>query len=125
MHLSGFERKILFSCLISTALFTCIFSIMSSEAHILVIGDSRSDVPITFDSAKNVASQLKDEGYSVLELYRENATSKNIIKGMFNADTIIYLGHGGCISGNYDLNGGVATPPFALVGSDNFLGYWK
>ena len=38
--------------------------------------------------------------------------------GMYGADAIIYVGHGGYETGHYDLNGGKATPPFALVGYD-------
>jgi len=45
---------------------------------------------------------------------------------MYGADAIIYAGHGGYETGNYNMNGGSATHPFALVGSNDFIwGYWK
>lgn len=40
---------------------------------------------------------------------------------MYNADAVIYGGHGGYEYGHYDGNGGPATAPFALVGSDGFI----
>lgn len=96
-------------------------SIPISDAHILVIGDSNSDIPQAYSDAKSVSYLLKSKGYKVLELYRKNATTKNILKGMYGADAIIYAGHGGYETGHYDLKGGVATPPFALVGSNDFI----
>jgi hypothetical protein len=92
-----------------------------SEAHILVIGDSNSDIPSSYSEAKSIATLLKAKGYSVVELYRGNATTKNILKGIYGADAIIYAGHGGYESGHYNMKGGVATPPFGLVGSNDFI----
>ncbi|MBI5681443.1 MAG: PKD domain-containing protein [Methanobacterium sp.] len=104
------------------AIFACFFAfIPASEAHILVIGDSLNDYADAYAETTALATQLKAKGYDVRELYRENATSKNILKGMYGADAVIYAGHGGYQSGNYDEHGGTATPPFALVGSDDFI----
>ncbi|MGB9937102.1 MAG: right-handed parallel beta-helix repeat-containing protein [Methanobacterium sp.] len=91
------------------------------DAHILIIGDSNSDFPTAYQETTQLANDLKQRGYDVLELYRENATSENILKGMYDADAVIYAGHGGYQSGNYDMNGGIAKVPFALVGSDDFI----
>ena len=92
-----------------------------SSAHILIIGDSNSDIPDAYSETKNIATLLKSKGYQVYEVYRSNATTKNILKGMYGADAIIYAGHGGYNAENYNLKGGKATPPFALVGSNNFI----
>jgi CARDB len=108
--------------LIATVSLTFICSILPySEAHILIIGDSNNDIPTAYSEANSIATLLKSKGYPVLELYKENATTKNILKGMYGADAIIYAGHGGYIYGNYNLKGGSATPPFALVGSNDFI----
>lgn len=105
-----------------TTIFACVFAMLpASEAHILVVGDSKSDYLQAYTETTALASQLKAKGYDVRELYRADATSKNILKGMYGADAVIYAGHGGYQSGNYDMNGGTATAPFALVGSDNFI----
>jgi hypothetical protein len=104
--------------LLLTIGFFCILSFTStSEAHILIIGDSLSDYPQTLQETQSIAHELKLRGYQVLELYQNNATTKNILKGMYDADAIIYAGHGGYQSGNYDNDGGPATGPFSLVGS--------
>ena len=96
--------------------FTFIFAhLPTSEAHILVIADANN-----YNEVKPIATSLKSKGYPVLELYKENATAKRIVKGMYNADAIIYAGHGGYQSGNY-VTGGTAKPPFALVGCDAFI----
>jgi len=92
-----------------------------SSAHILIIGDSNSDIPDAYSETKSVATLLKSKGYQVYEVYRNNATTKNILKGMYGADAIIYAGHGGYQAENYNLKGGKATPPFALVGSNDFI----
>ncbi len=103
-------------------LFTVIFAFLTPVgAQILIIGDSRSDNDLSYTETLALANQLKSKGYEVLELYRSNATAKNILKGMYDADAVIYVGHGGFQSGNYDMNGGTASPPFALVGSDKFI----
>lgn len=92
-----------------------------SSAHILIIGDSNSDIPDAYSETKSVANLLKSKGYQVYEVYRNNATTKNILKGMYGADAIIYAGHGGYQEENYNLKGGKAAPPFALVGSNDFI----
>lgn len=98
-------------------LLTGIFAFLPvSEAHILIIGDSNN-----YNEVSKIGKTLKGKGYKVLELYKENATTKKMIKGMYNADAVIYAGHGGYQSGHYDLNGGTASPPFALVGTNNFV----
>ncbi|MDI6644386.1 MAG: PKD domain-containing protein [Methanobacteriaceae archaeon] len=101
--------------------FSFILSLSTSEAHILVIGDSNNDLPDFYNKAVEVANKLKNQGYEVLELYGEDATTKNILKGMYDADAVIYIGHGGYQSGNYNGNGGTATPPFAIVGSNGYI----
>jgi len=102
---------------VALAAIICIFVFLPvAEAHILVIGDSNN-----YNEVSKVGKALKDKGYNVLELYKENATTKKIIKGMYNADAVIYAGHGGYQSGNYDGNSGIASPPFALVGADNLI----
>lgn len=92
-----------------------------SSAHILIIADSKSDFPLAYQEGVQLANDLKSKGYEVVELFRSDATAENIIKGMYGADAVIYIGHGGFQTGNYDMNGGVAEPPFALVGSDDFI----
>ncbi|WP_414469605.1 PKD domain-containing protein [Methanobacterium sp. ACI-7] len=109
------RQKIISFVLIT--IFGFIFAFLpTSEAHILVVGDSNN-----YDEASKISSSLKSNGYQVLDLYKENATAKNIVKGMYGADAVIYAGHGGYQTGNYDMNGGTATPPYALVGSDKFI----
>ena len=101
----------------ASVVITCIFVFLpAAEAHILLISDANN-----YNEASKIGKTLKSKGYNVLELYKENATTKNIIKGMYNADAVIYEGHGGYQSGNYDQNGGTATPPFALAGYDGFI----
>ncbi|MEG3224503.1 MAG: hypothetical protein BME94_03005 [Methanobacteriales archaeon Met13] len=111
---------------ISILMVFCIFWICSftssSEAHILVIGDSKSDYPLALQETQALANTLKSRGYNVLELYQSNANTKNILKGMYDADAIIYAGHGGYQAGNYNPNtGGPASAPFSLVGSNDFI----
>ena len=115
------DIKSIFKILLVTAVsLTFICSILPySEAHILIIGDSTNDIPNTYTETQSIAKLLKSNGYSVLELYRENATTKNILMGMYGADAIIYAGHGGFQTNNYNLKGGSANPPFALVGAGN------
>ena len=88
----------------------------AAEAHILVVSDANN-----YSEASQIVKALKSKNYHVLWLYGKNATTKNIIKGMYKADAVIYEGHGGYESGNYDQNGGTARPPFALIGSDGFI----
>jgi hypothetical protein len=92
-----------------------------SDAHILVIGDSLGDIATANSEAISIGTLLKSHGYPVVELIGSNATTKNILKGMYGADAIIYAGHGGYETGNYNMKGGVATPPYALVGKDDFI----
>lgn len=102
---------------VALATIVCIFIFLpAAEAHILVISDSNN-----YNEASKIVKSLKIKGYPVLWLHGENATTKNIIKGMYNADAVIYEGHGGYEYGNYDQNGGTASPPFALIGSDGFI----
>ncbi len=115
------KRKNLIFVLLTSLFFIITLSIPTSEAHVLIIADGDSSLSDMLPEAQETADALEDEGYEVLELYQDDATTKNIMKGMYNADAIIYLGHGGYQSGNYDLNGGPASPPFALVGSDGFV----
>ena len=86
----------------------------------MIIGDSKSDYPVALQETQALASELKSRGYNVLELYQDQANTKNILKGMYDADAIIYAGHGGYQSGNYN-SGGIAKDPFALVGSNDFI----
>ena len=87
----------------------------------MIIGNADNTTPDSYQVVKATADVLKSKGYNVLELYGPNATTKNIIKGMYNADAVIYAGHGGYMYGHYNGNGGIATPPFGLVGSDGFV----
>jgi hypothetical protein len=112
------QQKLLSFVLIAV-LFGFIFAFLpTSEAHILVVGDSNN-----YQEASKLGSDLQAKGYDVLGLYKENATAKNILKGMYGADAVIYAGHGGYMSGKYDesKNNTPASPPFALVGQDDFI----
>ena len=109
----AFILLFLFFCLAGT--------VKTSEAHILIIGDSASDFPISYQETSQLAADLRQRGYQVLDLYRDDATAENILKGMYGADAVIYAGHGGYQSGNYNNAGGIANPPFSLVGSDDFI----
>lgn len=92
----------------------------SAQAQIVIIGSPSDDLPSDYlTDAKNIAAMLKAKGYTgnkIVELYGKNATSTNILKAMYNADAVIYIGHGGYQYGHYDGNGGTASPPFSLVG---------
>ncbi len=116
------KKKYLITILIMISIFFgLVLTVNTSEAHILVIGDSINDNTPFYNEAKQLAADLKQRGYQVLEFYRGNATSENILKGMYDADAVIYVGHGGYQSGNYNNAGGTANPPFALLGSDNYI----
>lgn len=95
--------------------------IPASQAHVLLVANADGTTPQHEQIIKNTADALKSEGYQVLELYRENATTRNILKGMYNADSVIYAGHGVYIGGNYDGNGGPATPPFGMGAADGII----
>jgi hypothetical protein len=113
--------KNLIKCMIMISIFMMVFyAVPNSHAHILVIGDSQSDLPNAYQNAIDVSNLLKSKGYKVVELYKSKATSQNILKGMFNADAIIYAGHGGYQTGHYN-TGKTATPPFAIMGSDDYI----
>jgi PKD repeat protein len=92
----------------------------SAQAQIVIIGSPSDDLPGDYLSdAKAIAAKLKAKGYTgnkLIELYGKNATSTNILKAMYNADAVIYIGHGGYEYGHYNGNGGTATSPFSLVG---------
>lgn len=118
---STISRGKLYYLSILTGLFFILILLPSCEAHVVIIADGDGTCPDMMEEAQNTADALNENGYEVLELYQENATTKNIAKGMYNADAVIYLGHGGYMAGHYDGNGGTATPPFAMVGSDGFL----
>lgn len=111
--------KILLITLLSFSFIICF--VPYSSAHILIIGDSNSDIPEAYSETKSISNLLKSKGYQVYEVYRNNATTKNILKGMYGADAIIYAGHGGYKAENYNLKGGKANPPYALVGSNDFI----
>jgi len=89
---------------------------------ILVVGDPEDNRPTYYKEAQITAQYLKTQGYEVKELYKGDATSKNILKGMYDADGIIFVGQGG--SGTYNLKTGIATGPYGLTGADKpILGY--
>ncbi len=113
------NHKALISSIIVTVFLIFTYMTPVSEAHILVIADP--NVTDSYTVAHNTADVLKSKGYNVLELYGQNATTENIIKGMYNADAVIYAGHGGYMYGNYNGNGGPASPPFGLVASNGFI----
>ena len=89
---------------------------------ILIVGDPEGNRPTYYQEAKTTAQFLKRHKYEVKELYREDATSKNILKGMYDADGIIFIGQGG--SGTYNSKTGLASGPYGLTGADKpILGY--
>lgn len=92
--------------------FFLIFTIPSSEAHVLIIADGNSDSPEMLSEAKNTAMALESKGYKVLKLYQKNATTKEIMKGMYRADAVIYVGHGGTNLETTMVTG--VTPPHHL-----------
>lgn len=116
-----FKRKFYIFTVLLGLFFIFSFTVPSSEAHVLIIADGKGDQPDLLEEADNTARALTAKGYKVKKLYKTNATTKNMMKGMYNADAVIYLGHGGYQSGNYNNNGGTATPPFAMVGSNGFV----
>jgi len=116
------NKRILYLALIAGLFFIFTYTTPSSEAHVLIVADDGgNENPDWLIEANNTAQALDSKGYQVLELAGDNATGKNIMKGMYNADALIYIGHGGYMTGHYDNNGGKASPPFALVGSDEFI----
>ena len=98
-----------------TFLLLMFVSIPASSAHILIVGDPNSDRPVYNEDAHYAAQYLKDNGYQVRELYGKEATSKNVLKGMYNADGIIYVSKG---YGFYNKTTGLAHGPYALPTAD-------
>ena len=116
------QKRLVKLFIVSAVSLTFMFGFMPhSNAQILVIGDSLGDIPTANSEAISITNLLRSNGYPVLELIGSNATTKNILKGMYGADAIIYAGHGGYETGNYNMDGGVATPPYAIVGSNDFI----
>lgn len=117
------NKNILKKLLISITFFILILStIATSNAHILLIGDSVNDLPNERQEAIAIYQKLVSDGYPVLFLLGENATSENIVKGMYGADAIIYIGHGSDL-GYYQNDGGISKAPYALPTVDN-IGIW-
>lgn len=120
-------KGIIFSfILIASLLGLGLASVPTAQAQIVIIGSPySSDSPLPADyltDAKGIATSLKNKGYTgnkLVELYGKDATSTNILKAMYNADAVIYVGHGGYQYGHYNGNGGTATPPYSLVGSES------
>ncbi|MCL2116321.1 MAG: hypothetical protein FWH29_08880 [Methanobrevibacter sp.] len=109
--------------LIITTLFLLTLStIATSNGHILIIGDSLNDLPIQRQEAIAIYQKLISDGYPVVFLLGDNATSENIIKGMYGADAIIYIGHGSDLA-YYQNDNGTSKAPYALPTIDN-VGIW-
>jgi len=105
------------------SLFLIVFyTIASANAHILIIGDSIGDLPNERQETIAIYEKLISDGYPVILLIGDNATSENIIKGMYGADAIIYIGHGSDLS-YYQNDGGISKAPYAIPTSDN-IGIW-
>ncbi|MGA2676771.1 MAG: Ig-like domain-containing protein [Methanobacterium sp.] len=114
-----YRNKILLLSVFSTLFFIFMSIVPCSDAHILIIASNST--PQIDNELESTANVLTSKGYNVLLLTSANDTTQNIIEGMYNADAVIYGGHGGYMTGNYNGNGGPATPPFAIVGSNNFI----
>jgi len=100
-----------------------IFSTISSvNAHILIVGDSSNDLPEIRQETIRVYKKLVSDGYPVVFLLGENATAENIVKGMYGADAMIFLGHGSDL-GYYNNDSGISKAPYALPTIDDF-GIW-
>lgn len=115
-----FKGYLLSLTLLVSLLIFGLASVPTAQAQIVIIGSPSSDLPADYlTDAKEIAAKLKAKGYTgnkLVELYGKDATSANILKAMYNADAVIYVGHGGYQYGHYNGNGGTATPPFSLVG---------
>ena len=73
------KKRLFYMALVTAVALTFICSFVpSSEAHILVIGDSNVDIPESYSSAHSIANQLKSKGYEVLELYNRNMLLQRI-----------------------------------------------
>ncbi|MDR0900339.1 MAG: hypothetical protein LBM26_01660 [Methanobrevibacter sp.] len=99
-------------------LFIISFSLSHSEAHILLVADSTNDLPNERNEAISIYNKLIADNYPVVLLVGNNATSESIIKGMYGADAIIYIGHGSDLD-YYDKDGGISKAPYAIPTSDN------
>ena len=119
MQPNQYRKKILLLSVFSIFFFIFMSIVPSSDAHILIIASNST--PQIDNELQSTANVLTSKGYNVLLLTSSNDTTQNIIEGMYNADAVIYGGHGGYMTGNYNGNGGPATPPFAIVGSNNFI----
>ena len=112
-----FKGYLLSLTLLASLLVFGLASVPTAQAHIVIIGSPSSDLPADYlTDAKEIATALKAKGYTgdkLVELYGQQATSTNILKAMYNADAVIYIGHGGYQSGHYNGNGGTATPPYS------------
>ncbi|MCL2156880.1 MAG: hypothetical protein FWH54_02530 [Methanobrevibacter sp.] len=110
------------SIIIILSILIVFFNISSVNAHILLIGDSMNDLPNERQETIAIYQKLIGDGYPVIFLLGDNATSENIIKGMYGADAIIYVGHGSDLS-YYKNDGGISKAPYAIPTSDN-VGIW-
>jgi len=110
----------------SLILFTYIIilssTIATANAHILIVGDSTNDLPDVRKEAIFIYQKLVSDGYPILFLLGDNATAENIVKGMYGADVMIYMGHGSDL-GYYDNDGGISKPPYSLPTVDG-VGIW-
>lgn len=98
-------------------------SILSTvDAHILIVGDSTGDLPDERKETIAIYNKLVSDGYPVICLIGENATAEKIIKGMYGADAVIYVGHGSDL-GFYQNDGGVSRPPYCIPTYDE-VGIW-
>lgn len=105
-----------------TSIIIVLFAISTVNAHILLIGDSINDLPNEREETIAIYNKLIFDGYPVLLLIGDNATSENIIKGMYGADAIIYIGHGSDLA-YYKNDGGISRAPYGLPTIDN-VGIW-
>ena len=68
-------------------------TVQTAQAHIVIIGSPSPDLPSDYlTDPKAIAAKLKAKGYTgnkLVELYGKQATSKNILKAMYNADAVI------------------------------------
>jgi len=116
------------SLIIITFILIIFSTIASVNAHILIVGDSSNDLPEIRQEAILIYQKLVSDGYPVVFLLGENATAENIIKGMYGADAMIFLGHGGDLgyynNNNYNnINGSISKPPYYIPTIDD-VGIW-
>jgi hypothetical protein len=97
-------------------------TIATANAHILIIGDSINDLPNERQETMSIYQKLVSDGYPVVLLLGKNATAENIIKRMYGADAMIYVGHGSDL-GLYDGEGGISNPPYSIPTIDD-VGIW-